>query len=380
MFSENARIFEILLRLRTFVFEFFWCALTLHSNLSVEYPDINNLAVGALNESFKECRMQRIVINNIHVLSRRMSACSLFVDDDGYLSIKLLHKLLPKLQSVIMSDLSLEDMRTHVSEYIDCVEEVNDLRYLEFRSEPQMTSQRKDNKLSEEDLNQFLTLKEYKKTFLGVADDVLTKKEPVIKDSAMQSLRNLIGDDAHSLCDFGRYFMAKGARKEFLKILKKATKMKPGTANAIFKSILVQLQKVVMTEQYRLWLQQLDILDVSILSNVYESMARLCAMGRTIEYVLDDNHCHRIVSERKYGNATKWFTKKQEAAQLVQSFSRSVFERKKYLKFRTDLKQMTKKIQSLLQNGVVHWDNWEEKNIADFSNVINGGYVSWSVF
>ena len=122
--------------------------------------------------------------------------------------------------------------------------------------------QRKDTKLSEEDLNQFLTLKEYKETLLGVAEDKLIKKEPDIKDDAMQKLRNLIGDDAHSLCDFGRYFMVKGARKEFLKILKKVTKMKPGTASAIFKSILVQLQKVVITEQYRLWLQKLDIEDI----------------------------------------------------------------------------------------------------------------------
>ena len=262
MFSENARIFEVFLSLWTLMFEFLWCALTLHSNFTVDYPDINNLAVAALNASFRECRMQRIVIKNVHVLSRRMSACSLFVDDDGYISMKLLHKLLPKLQSVIMSDLALEHMCAHVSEYIECIEEVNDLLYFEFRSEP------------------------------GI----------------------------------------------------------------------------------------LGILDISILSNVYESMARLCAMGRTIEYLLDDNHCHRIVSERKYGNAAKWFTKKQEAAQLMQSFSRSVFERMKYLKFRSDLKQMTKKIQSLLQNGVVHWHNWEELSIANFCDVINGRYISWSVF
>ena len=117
----------------------------------------------------------------------------------------------------------------------------------------------KDTKLREEDLVQFVTLKVYKETFLGAVQDILSAKEPLIKDDAVQSLQALLEDEKHPLYDFANYFGGKGLRKEFLNILKEMTGMKPGTAGAIFKSVLGQLRKLVFTELYRQWLQAIDV-------------------------------------------------------------------------------------------------------------------------
>ena len=123
---------------------------------------------------------------------------------------------------------------------------------------------RKDIKLSEQDLTQFISPDVYKETFLGAAEDKLinSKKDHSIKDEAIKSLRTLLQDEKHPVCDFAKYFSGKGLRKEFLNILKETTGMNGGTAGGIFKSVISQLRNMVFTEQYRLWLQALDVEEI----------------------------------------------------------------------------------------------------------------------
>ena len=72
------------------------------------------------------------MIKNVHDLS--VSLRSLFVADDGYLSMKMIYDLLPTLNCVVMTELSMHDMRECMSEYLECIQESNNLRRFDFQS------------------------------------------------------------------------------------------------------------------------------------------------------------------------------------------------------------------------------------------------------
>ena len=119
---------------------------------------------------------------------------------------------------------------------------------------------RKTIYLSQNDLSQFISLEVYKETFLISAEDILSSKQPTIKDEAMRSLRALLEDEKHPVCDFAKYLSGGGGpRKEFVKILKDTTGMKRVIAHKIFRSVIGQMR----TEQYRLWLQTLHIENIN---------------------------------------------------------------------------------------------------------------------
>ena len=106
--------------------------------------------------------------------------------------------------------------------------------------------------MGRQDDEQKKQLEVYKEAFLSVTNDVLTEKEPLIKDKAIQKLTDLLNDDDGSLCkDFPKFFAANGSFKQFMHMLRGATGMKPTTATAIFTSLRAQLQDKMPKEDQK---------------------------------------------------------------------------------------------------------------------------------
>ena len=138
-----------------------------------------------------------------------------------------------------------------------------------------------------QDEEQKKQLEVYKEAFLSVANEVLTEKDPSIKEKAIQKLTALLSDDDGSLCkDFPQFFAANGSRKQFMQILKGETGMTPGTATKIFKSLRAQLQDKLPKEDQKESNEENDHdYAIRVIKSYEKEKGKLVRGGQSANYV-----------------------------------------------------------------------------------------------
>ena len=126
-----------------------------------------------------------------------------------------------------------------------------------------------EKNLTADQLRQCITLELYKETFLKSVDEAMGSKKPDAKEAAIQSLTQLLEDNADvdgvGICDFGVHFCGDGKpnRDKLAAMLKSKASIKKKAAAKAVKFTFAKLEEIAIKQLYQQWLDQLDVAEIN---------------------------------------------------------------------------------------------------------------------
>ena len=355
-----------------------------------EQSRLNETATKVLNDFFANNQMRDIIVKNIYELPAPIR--SLFVNEDGALSLVLMSALLTNLRNVVLTDLSVSDMRQRVPEYIQCIHEVKTVERWQFQSvvEPK-----------------------------GAFDSSIGSAVDQFKEQMLKIDKSLV----YEFSGDGRHRIVSGPIEEFVRLEAEKEAEKLERERLKSESAEVEKQRIALTEKRQKLDEDIAKLDeekeaanseserlksesaeiekqrAAVKSQLERQQRAHQEKERAIMKKRDEVQSELDAKAKQLENDKIQMREKMLSIQKETDIERSKIQ-EQHQKFNEELSrlnakkdalksreerlevasvQMVKsKIQCMLQNGVVVWEKEEEEMMNAYKTHLSGWYDSWN--
>ena len=288
-------------------------------------------------------------MKNIH--EQPAAIRSLFVNEDGALSLVLVSTLLNNLRNVVLTDLSVSDMRQRVPEYMQCIQEVQTVGHWQFQSviEPK-----------------------------GAFD-------PKIASAADQYKQQMFKNEKSFIYEFsgdGRHRIVSGPIEEVVRMRAKKQAEKLERERLKSESAEIKKQRAALKSQMERQQREHQQKEFQFTKQRDKVQSELDAKAKQLENekIKIEENLHSIKKETENERAHIQMQRQNidEELSRLNAEKEAMKAREEHLEV-ASVQMLKSKIQCLLQNGVVDWDKSEGARIIAFCDQVSGRYESWNV-